>query len=191
MPYPIGYEWLGRIGTLPKMVTEALADVGTLETPGAGNNPVIMGWADYVGVEAIGWKYTADSIPHCGLAMAAWVKRAGKPLPFGPLYALNWGAFGSEAHQPILGDVLTFVRTGGGHVGQYIGEDPTAFHILAANQGGVTDKGKVPADGVTIARIDKKRLYRVRRAPFKIGLPPSARPYILSAGGAPLNVNEA
>lgn len=181
MSFPKRYEWLGTVGPLPKMVSEALRWVGTLETPGAVNNPVIMGWANELGVDRLGYRYTADSVPWCGLFMGIVALHAGKPVVAGPLYALNWSTFGTEAGQPVLGDVLTFSRTGGGHVALYIAEDSTAYHVLGGNQ----------SDSVSITRIDKKRLYRARRAPFTTGLPTSARPYIISASGAPFSTNEA
>ncbi len=34
MTIPKGYEWLANVGALPRMVQEALALNGTLETPG-------------------------------------------------------------------------------------------------------------------------------------------------------------
>lgn len=174
-----GYEWLSRVGVLPLLVQEGLKLYGTVETPGAKNNAKIMGWADEVGVAALGYKYTGDAVPWCGLFMAVINKRAGKPVPYGPLYALNWGSVGSVTKTPILGDILTFRRSGGGHVGLYIGEDDTAYHVLGGNQ----------SDQVNITRIAKDRLYRARRPFFKSSLPPSAKAYRLKATGN-LSLNE-
>jgi uncharacterized protein (TIGR02594 family) len=181
MTFPKRYEWLGNVGTLPKMVSEGLRWVGTLEAQGSVNNPVIMGWAAELGVARLGYKYVADSVPWCGLFMGIVALHAGKPVVEGPLYALNWSKFGTEAGQPVLGDVLTFSRQGGGHVALYIGEDATAYHVLGGNQ----------SDSVSITPIDKKRLYRARRAPFSVALPTSARPYIIADSGMPYSVNEA
>jgi uncharacterized protein (TIGR02594 family) len=175
MTYPKGYEWLGRIGPLPKMVTIALAEVGTVEKAGPGNNPKIMGWADEVGQKAIGYKYTGDSVPWCGLFMAVVAKRAGYELPYGPLYALNWSKFGIEGGQPDLGDVIAFMRPGGGHVGLYIGEDKTHYHILGGNQ----------SDSVSIARVAKANMRAVRQPKYKIAKPASSRPYVLSGTSLP------
>jgi uncharacterized protein (TIGR02594 family) len=117
---PAPYRWLNSLGQLPRMTEEALKLLGTIETPGAANNPAIMAWAAEVGLARV---YTADAIPWCGLFMAVVAHRAGKDLPSSPLWALSWAKFGTDAGQPRLGDVLTFVRDGGGHVAQYIGED--------------------------------------------------------------------
>lgn len=178
MIYPKGYEWLGTIGTLPKLVTEALKLHGTVETPGAKDSPTIMAWAKETGLDRQG--YNADSVPWCGLFMAVVAKRAGYDYPAHPLWALNWGAFGVKGMQPCLGDVLTFVRPSGGHVGIYVGEDATAYHVLGGNQ----------SDKVSIARVEKIRMKAVRSPAFKVGRPVSSRPYILAAKGG-LSRNEA
>lgn len=183
------YGWLADAGVLPKMLQAALPLYGTNEVSGSGNNPTIMGWADSLGVRRV---YTADSVAWCGLFMGHVAATAGKGLwpgakPADVLWALNWAKFGEEAGQPMLGDVLTFTRTGGGHVGLYIGEDATAYHVYGANQGDIVSGRK--ADTVGFTRIDKKRLYRARR-PFMTVPPASMRPIVLAAAGA-LSRNEA
>jgi len=175
-----GYEWLDKLGTLPLVVQEALKEFGTVETPGKQSNKRIMGWADEVGVAKLGYKYTGDDVPWCGLFMAVVNQRAGKPVPFGPLYALNWGNIGTAVSQPVLGDILTFKRNGGGHVAIYIAEDETAYHVLGGNQ----------SDKVSITRIAKDRLYRARRPIFKTARPSSAKAYRVKATGS-LSQNEA
>jgi uncharacterized protein (TIGR02594 family) len=177
-PLPPAYGWLTSLATLPRMVTEALKLFGTVEAAGAASSPTILGWADEVGgkVEDV---YKADSIPWCGLFMAVVAKRAGKAVPVDPLWALNWAKFGVSAGQPILGDVLTFIRPGGGHVALYIGEDATAYHVLGGNQ----------SDQVCFTRIAKSRLHRVRRPTYRVQ-PATVRPIILKGGGQ-LSQNEA
>lgn len=170
------YRWLTTIGPLPRMIVEGLKLHGTIETPGAKNNPTIMAWAKETGLERI---YTADSVPWCGLWAAVVAKRAGKALVSSPLWALSWSKFGEAGGQPRLGDVLTFKREGGGHVGLYIGEDAACYHVLGGNQ----------SDAVTITRIRKERLHAVRRE-YKVGMPASAKPYVLAAAGA-ISRNEA
>lgn len=172
-----GYEWLGSLNPLPKMVTEGLLLYGTRELSGTKNSPTIMAWADEVGLEH---EYTADAVPWCGLFMALVAKRAGYEPPAHPLWALNWQAFGREALQPLLGDVLVFLRDGGGHVGIYIGEDRTAYHVLGGNT----------SDTVKIARIEKKRLKAARSPLYKIGRPATSKPYLLASTGV-ISRNEA
>ncbi len=169
------YDWLNK-EPAPKLLLEAIKLYGTLETPGAGNNPTILAWASEVGVRAT---YTADSVPWCGLFAALICKRAGKPVPAAPLWALNWAKWGEDGGQPELGDILVFVRDGGGHVGLYVGEDASAYHVLGGNT----------SDAVKIARIDKHRLYACRQF-FATGKPANVRPIILQSFGA-LSENEA
>jgi uncharacterized protein (TIGR02594 family) len=173
---PTKYQWLTKEPG-PKMIIEALQLFGTVETPGKGNNPTIMAWAKEVGgtVEKV---YDADAVPWCGLFMAVVAKRTGRQIPKDPLWALNWGTFGKASPKAMLGDVLTFTRKEGGHVGLYIGEDAVCYHVLGGNQ----------SDRVCITRIEKKRLYTVRR-PNYISQPTNVRVIILSAAGA-ISTNE-
>jgi uncharacterized protein (TIGR02594 family) len=178
MTLPASYSWL-MSEPAPRMLVEALKLHGTVETPGRADNPIILGWAAELGLERV---FTADSIPWCGLFMALVAKRADKPLPPKPLWALNWARWGEDGGQPELGDVLVFIRTyrdrgghlkTGGHVGLYVGEDPSCYHVLGGNQ----------SDAVTIAPIAKGRL-RACRAYYAVGKPASARPIVLAATGA-------
>lgn len=171
-------SYLNDLGTLPRMVAEASKLIGTLETPGPGNSPTIMGWAAELGMSRI---YTADSVPWCGLFMSLVATRAGKAPPVSPLWALNWANFGTPAGQPCLGDVLVFVRSGGGHVTMYVGEDRQGYyHCLGGNQG----------DKVCIERIVKTRLHAARCPPFAVQMPESRVPVILDAAGR-ISENEA
>lgn len=177
MALPTKYKWLAK-ETGPKMLLAALAEYGTLETAGTASNPKIIQWANEVGgkVEDV---YKADSIPWCGLFMAVVAKRAGKDIPNSPLWALSWSTFGKHIDTPMLGDVLVFVRQGGGHVTLYIGEDEEAYHCLGGNQ----------SDRVSVTRISKARLYTSRRPIYKIGQPANVRRIFLSKTGE-LSSNE-
>jgi intein/homing endonuclease len=105
-----------------------------------------------------------DLVSHnCGLYAAVVMKRSDapgspRPIPAIPLRALSWNNFGVRVDndKAMLGDVLTFTRQGGGHVGFYVGEDATAFHVLGGNQG----------NKVSIVRIAKSRLSQVRRPAY-------------------------
>lgn len=178
MIYPTGYEWLGAQGQLPKVTVEALALYGTKETLGPKDNPTILGWAAEVGISRA---YTGDEIPWCGLFVAVVCKRAGKPVDNQPLWARSWADYGMATERAELGDILVFSRPGGGgHVGFYIAEDESAYHVLGGNQ----------SDAVTVARIAKTRCIAVRRPPFRTSLPTSAQTYKIARGGK-LSENEA
>lgn len=173
MKFPTGYEWLGEIGVLPKVVQEGLKLLGTVETPGKANNPVIMAWAKYVNATSetpLG--YTADAIPWCGLFIAYLIKLTGRDPVGAPLWARNWAKFGVIADYASLGDILTFVRDGGGHVGLYICEDDLHYYVLGGNQ----------SDAVTITKIKKARCIAVTRPEYK-NRPASAKPYWRSIAG--------
>ena len=174
---PEQYGWLAHEPG-PRMIVEALGFYGTHELSGAVNNPVIVAWAKEIG-ERVADVYKADSIPWCGLFMAVVATRAGKEIPRNPLWALSWSAFGTTASRPALGDVLVFLRNGGGHVGLYVGEDESAFHVLGGNQ----------SDAVSIKRIARSRLYAARRPAYRTQ-PANVRPIPLTASGS-LSVNEA
>ncbi|WP_022824475.1 TIGR02594 family protein [Hymenobacter norwichensis] len=180
---PKQYQWLANEAG-PRMIKEALAELGTVEKTGAANNPVILSWAKETGEKNVAQMYVADSIPWCGLFMALVAKRAEKKLVKDPLWALNWGTFGVFTKTAMLGDVLVFVRrtadgSRAGHVGLYVGEDDTAYHVLGGNQG----------DCVCVARMAKNRLYAARRPAYNLQ-PDNVRVVKLAAAGS-LSHNEA
>jgi uncharacterized protein (TIGR02594 family) len=115
----------------PWLVT-ATELMGTTEVPGSKSNPKIMDWAKKLG----GWItsfYKDDSIPWCGLFVAHCFNIHGIKGPKNPLSALAWADWGIPT-KPSLGSLLVFKRTGGGHVGFYVGETDTAFLVRGGNQ---------------------------------------------------------
>ncbi len=172
---PTKYAYLKTVGVLPRTIQEALALYGTKETKGNGNNPAIMKWAKELGIR----DYTMDSIPWCGLFAALIVHRADKDPVANPLWARNWAKFGKKVASPALGDVVVFVRDGGGHVGFYVGESETTYHVLGGNQG----------DAVSICEIAKSRCIASRRPAYN-NQPASVKRYILKSSGA-VSTNEA
>ncbi len=169
------YQWLLKESG-PIMVKQALELYDTKEILGTSNNPVIISWAKEVGGNVAN-VYKADEIPWCGLFMAVVAKRSNKQSPKDPLWALNWGTFGKHIDEPMLGDVLVFVRITSegkkaGHVGIYIGEDATCYHVLGGNQ----------SDKVNILRKEKNRLYTSRRPNYN-QQPKNVRKIILSSAG--------
>lgn len=171
MGLPKQYAWLANEGG-PRILNEMLAIYGTIEAPGKKNNPLILQWAQSIGLGNI---YKADSIAWCGLTMAYCAARAGwDHAPRGnALSALNWASWGNPADKPSLGDVMVFKRKGGGHVALYVGEDDTAYHIIGGNQG----------DRVSIERKAKTRFFAARRCPWKVDQPANVRPIRMTATG--------
>ena len=154
MTLPAEYAWLVTYTAdgHPKMVVEALKLFGIHEGPADADNPTILAWAQELGLAGV---YRHDSTPWCGLFMALVATRAGYGRPAAPLWALNWSTWQNAVgvSNAEFGDVLVFVRPGGGHVGIYIGEDSSCFHVLGGNEG----------DQVEIARIPKFRAKYAQR----------------------------
>ncbi len=179
MRLPDQYRYLER-ETGPRILLEALKLYGTLEAPGNNNNPTILGWAKEVGLEWLGIQYAQDSIPWCGLFMAICAKRAGLKLPRIAVRASQWGDWGNPVSRAMLGDVLVFTRTGGGHVGIYVGDDSSHYHVLGGNQ----------RDMVNIIRIAKSRCTAIRRTDWNFAQPKNVRQITLAASGT-ISENES
>lgn len=183
MSLPEQYKWLESVKGLPKTIQLALKELGIAEVVGKGSNRTIIAWRDELnlaGVKIDG--YSDDDIPWCGLFVAVITYRRMRiprePVK-DPLWALNWAKYGVKSPQAALGDVLVFKRPSGGHVGFYVGEDATAYHVLGGNQG----------NRVSIVRIAKDRCVAVRR-PYYISTPAGVKPFHLSASGQ-ISTNEA
>ena len=170
MSLPLAYAWIAAEPG-PRMLIEARRLYGIKETQGPANTPEIMAWAWELGPD-VARVYSADSVPWCGLFMAVVAQRAGKTLPASPLWARAWATWGTASPKAELGDVLVFIRDGGGHVGLYVAEDATTYHMLGGNQG----------DAVSIKRVLKSRCFAVRRS-YKIGPPSNVRPIVLAPTG--------
>lgn len=174
---PSAWSWLAS-EPAPRMLVEALKLYGVKETSGPANTPEIIAWAREIDPR-IAKVYTADSIPWCGLFAAIVAKRADKSLPSSPLWARAWASWGDKSPRASLGDVLVFVRPGGGHVGLYVGEDKTSYAVLGGNQG----------DAVSIVWIAKSRCIAVRRE-YKLAPLKNIRPVFVKRSGE-LSSNEA
>ncbi|MBN8565226.1 MAG: TIGR02594 family protein [Flavobacteriales bacterium] len=162
----------------PKVITEAVKLYGTREIVGKQHSAEILYWAKELGMEKT---YTNDEIPWCGLFIAIVVKRAGFNPVVNPLWARNWANFGTPQKVAMLGDILVFTRPGGGgHVGLYVGEDATCYHVLGGNQSNMTNT----------TRILKSRCIAIRRCPWRVAQPANVRVIQLSANGK-ISENEA
>jgi uncharacterized protein (TIGR02594 family) len=172
----MSYDWLKEEKS-PRILVQAVKQLGVKEFVGKEHNPIILGWAKNLGLERI---YTNDEIPWCGLFIAECCRAAGLEVVERPLWALNWNKFGNRVSEPMLGDVLTFKRNGGGHVGIYVGEDQTHYHVLGGNQN----------NAVNVARIAKSRLTQARRTAWKVAQPANVRKVHLEPKGV-ITTNEA
>jgi uncharacterized protein (TIGR02594 family) len=165
----MSYDWLKNERS-PKILVEAVKHIGVKEIVGSKHNPIILNWAKDLGLSNV---YTADEIPWCGLFIAFCAHSANLEVVDKPLWALSWANYGTKANDPMLGDILTFKRNGGGHVGIYVGEDNIYYHVLGGNQG----------NEVSVTRIAKSRLFKARRTAWKIAQPSNVRKVHLEAQG--------
>lgn len=119
-------------------------------------------------------------LPWCGDAVetAIALTLPDEVLPTNPYYALNWAKFGIGLAEPAVGAVLAFKRPGGGHVGFYVGEDDSAYHVLGGNQ----------SDRVSVCRVGKDR-FVAARWPKTVPLPATGR-VRRSPGDLTLSTNE-
>lgn len=174
MKLPKKYEYLTSVN-IPTIQT-ALKYYGVREIKGEQNHPTIMGW-----VKALARKfprlprvYVNDDRAWCALFAGNVLNECGYRLIRGksPLWSRNWLTFGEKAGVPSLGDVLIFARGTGGHIGFYVGEDKSCYHVLGGNQD----------NEVNIVRINKNRILDVRCPPYT-KTPPDRRPVRLAARG--------
>lgn len=168
----------------PLWLSKARTHLGLTEVVGRTHNPVIMNWIDQLGAQVLGIKPNDDETPWCGTFMAWVMKEAGINAPSIAIRAAQWGRvgkWGRELVGPRLGCVLVFTRQGGGHVGLYMGEDETHYHVLGGNQ----------LNSVSVMRLEKSRLAPGgMRWPKDVELPPMAVVRLTKAG-APVSGNEA
>lgn len=162
---------------LPWIISEGMKLIGITEIVGPKHNEDIMGWAKELSIGV----YTKDEIPWCGLYVAIVCKYAKKGIISGPLWARNWlkWGVGVAKNEAGLGDILVFERGSGGHVGLYIAEDKTCYHVLGGNQG----------NKVSITRVAKNRLLGARRAKYN-NVPITVKPYLVASNGT-ISQNEA
>lgn len=171
MMLPDKYSYLLN-DDVPRIVKEFVKLYGIEEYKGDDNNPIIIHWAQEIS-EYVGIDYRADSMPWCGLVMGLVAQRAGFRPPRICVRAKEWLKFGWEAERAGVGSVLIFNRSGGGHVGLYVGEDKYYYHVIGGNQN----------DKVSIARLEKRRCIGIRECQWKIRKPSGAVPVFLDSEG--------
>lgn len=162
----------------PPWLRWARSQIGVKEIVGPKHSPVILRWAQEVGAAVLGIQVNDDETPWCGLFVARAMKEVGIAPPKIAVRAAQWGPVGGWGRQlngPRLGCILVFSRAGGGHVGFYLGEDATHFHVLGGNQ----------SNSVSITRLPKASLVNGgMRWPQGPVLPPEQKVW-LTALGAP------
>lgn len=151
--------------------------IGTKEIVGPKHNQTILGWAKALG-RKVGIVYNNDELAWCGVFAGEVMRNAGFVVPDICVRASEWNKFGVGINGPSFGCIMVFSRKGGGHVGFYVSEDETSYHILGGNQ----------SNGVNITKIAKDR-FTGARWPAGKNLPKTGRVYKKFDGK--LSINEA
>jgi uncharacterized protein (TIGR02594 family) len=161
--------------TAPLWLTAARKKIGTREVVGRLHNATIVGW-----LRTLGAWWFEDETPWCGTFVAACLKEAGLPYAIAWYRALAWQDYGLRLRTDRLspGAILVFGRSGGGHVGFYLGETATAYRVLGGNQ----------SNRVCEAWIAKDRLVAAR---WPRGEPVIYGPLMLTDNAEPVSKNEA
>ena len=160
--------------TEPRWLTYARSFNNLREVPGPRSNATILGWL----VKLKAW-WKDDATPWCGVFVGYVMQEYGFPIPRDWMRAKAWADWGVNLRTTHLapGAVLIFGREGGGHVGYYVGEDATHYHVFGGNQ----------SDSVNTMRLGKGRLIAAR---WPKGEPVVGGPVRMTPTGAPVSDNE-
>lgn len=160
----------------PYHLTIARKYVGTKEFKGGSHNPLILGW--WKRIKRGGIK--DDETPWCAAFVGGVLEEAGivSTRFESAVGYLKWGL---PVAKPVLGCVVVFTRTGGGHVGFVVGVDKDGnLMVLGGNQG----------DEVSIKPFARERAVGYRLPPgYRIPMPLPELPLLASDGR--LSANEA
>ncbi|KHA63447.1 TIGR02594 family protein [Sphingomonas sp. Ant20] len=164
----------------PAWLRHAWSLLGTREIVGRTHNNALIAFLNSARKwNGVIWK--DDEMPWCGGFVAACLVAIGvEPVKIAAR-AKSWAAWGNRLRPERVapGAVLVFDRPGGGHVGFYVGEDETAYHVLGGNQG----------NAVSITRIAKSRLTASR---WPAGVPViGGAVKMKTIAGVPFSSNEA
>lgn len=123
------------------------AATGIAEVSGEGDNPKILGAAQYIAsvypeMQEYCNQYIHDSIAWCGLAAAYCLTVAGVRPPFGPTDTDKFLWAQSFAHDPgfiqleypVFGCIVVMTRSGGGHVSFYESTSGSNYMCRGGNQ---------------------------------------------------------
>lgn len=132
----------------PNWLLEAYQALGVAEVPGVKTSPVIARWLRRLNA----WWFE-DETPWCGVFVAHCLARFDFAVPQYWMRARAWLDWGIPLMRPVVGCVVVFERTGGGHVGFVVGQDANGrLLVLGGNQG----------NKVSIAPFDRSRVLGYR-----------------------------
>ena len=134
----------------PKWLELAREELGTKESPGTKNNPVVVQYYADSGNAGI----RDDSVAWCAAFVGAMLRRCDLPST-GTLTARDYLKYGTPLDEPKLGCIVVFTRgnsTWEGHVAFYVGETANNIKVLGGNQ----------SNSVSIASYPKSKLLGYR-----------------------------
>lgn len=156
------------IASEPSWLKIAREELGQKEISGSASNPRIIEYHRATTLRA-----TTDEVPWCA-AFVSWCLEQGKLPSTKSAAAISYAGYGDPLSTPILGCIAVFRRTGGNHVGFYMGEDAQGrILILGGNQG----------NAVTIAPQRKENLIGYR---WPAGYPTGVKVPLLQPAPEPL-----
>lgn len=159
----------------PVWVTEALRYEGVTEVKGKKHNQTIVNWL----VKLNAW-WKEDETPWCGVFTARIMQVVKLKYPETYMRALAWNDWGVKLDKPALGCIVTFTRSGGGHVGFVVGKDKNGnLMVLGGNQG-----DQVNIKPFATSRVSAYRWPSEMKKPVNYNLP------ILNSNGK-VSTNEA
>lgn len=158
----------------PVWLEEAEKHIGQKEYPGKANNPwIVQLWKK---IKRGGIK--EDSVPWCAAFVGGCLESAGivsSRFESAKSY-LKWGV---PLSHPLLGCIVVFARTGGGHVGFVAGVDKEfRLMVLGGNQ----------SDSVSIAPFERVRVVGYR---WPKNFPETDATLPIFSSAAPASSNEA
>jgi uncharacterized protein (TIGR02594 family) len=143
----------------PSWIQIALAEQGQAEKAGTAHNPRIVEYH-----AATGLKATDDETPWCA-SFVSWCLAQAGLRSTSSAAARSYETWGVSLPTPTYGAIVTFTRTGGGHVGFYMGQRDGKWLILGGNQ----------SNRVSVAPYDPNRMTSIRW-PAGVPLPNAVAP---------------
>ena len=136
----------------PSYLVAARRDIGLREIKGPKHAGRIVQMLQKLGA----W-WRDDETPWCGVAVAAWLRDTGYPIPTHYYRALAWADYGDRMPGPRQGAIAVMARKGGGHVGIVTGVTANGSHVrlLGGNQNDAVSEAWFPAERITAYRAPR------------------------------------
>ena len=133
-------------------IAEARKHIGLAEIPGRAHSKILLQWLANMGQyseESRAW-WADDETPWCGLFVGHVLGVSGRYVTKNWFRASAWNDTAmTQLDKPAYGCIVTFTRSGGGHVGFAVGQDKAGrLLVLGGNQG----------NRVSIAAFDRSRV---------------------------------